>query len=256
MRQTVAWDGPAPYPGDYLAGRGSDELWRITSIARLTSGGRLSLDLQKATPDGLVPNAMIHAWSRMAPHDPDGPQRVRQVTATGPTGVMKGTWRDPDDVKPNASHRAREISGYRTFCPLRRMMAHKGSAIEQRHVLAADLLRAQVDIAVIGKGGRSMELTRQGYGPIAGPPRSALDGVWALTQAQRALARLGPATRLLVAEVVLFNKTIYAWSHAIAPARDPKIEMGKLLGGLDMLADHYATEIDEALSRGHMLEVA
>jgi hypothetical protein len=256
MRQVIAWDGPAPYPGDYLAGRGADECWRITGIARLPKGGRLSLDMQKASRAAMPARAVMHAWSRLASHDADGPARVRQVAAPGPTAVMRSEWRDPDDVKPNASHRPREITGYRTFCPLRRMMTFRGSEIDQRMILAADMLRGQVDIAVIGKGARSMEGVRQGYGPVSGPPGSALAQVKALTQARRALARLAPATRLLVAEVVLFNRAIQAWCHLTDPARNAQVEMGKLLAALEVLVDHYAAEIDEALSRGRMLEVA
>ena len=63
MRQIVSWDGPAPFPGDFLAGRGRDELWRIVTIARITAGGRLSLDLQKTTPAEVPERAMVHAWS-------------------------------------------------------------------------------------------------------------------------------------------------------------------------------------------------
>jgi hypothetical protein len=256
MRQIIAWDGPAPYPGDYLAGRGADECWRITAIARMSSGGRLSLDMQKASRATAPPRAVMHAWSRLASHDAEGPARVRQVAAAGPTSVMRSAWRDPDDIKPNASHRPREITGYRTFCPLRRMMAHRGSQIDERMVLAADMLRGQVDIAVIGKGARSMEGLRQGFGPVTGPPGSALAQVQALTQARRALARLAPATRTLVAEVVLFNRAIHAWCHLTDPVRDAKVEMGRLLGALEVLVDHYAAEIDDALARGRMLEVA
>ena len=257
MRQVVAWDGPAPFPGDYLAGRGHDELWRIAGIARLAGGGRLSLELIKTPPASKPDRAMVHPWTRAAEHDADGPARVRQITASGPTGVMKDTWRDPDDIKPNATHRAREVTGYRTFCPLRRMSAHKGSQIEPRHILAADLLRAQVDIATIGKGARSMDaLSRQGFGPVTFPPRTALERVWAMTQARRALARLAPSARVLVAEVVLMNRAVHAWCRQVTPPRDAKVEMGRLLAALDVLVDHYAAEIDEALARGKMLEVA
>lgn len=253
MRQVVAWDGPAPFPGDYLAGKGRDDLWRIASLAR-SSGGRLSLDLQRASVESIPAGAVTHNWTRMAPHDAEGPARVRQINATGPTGVMRASWRDPEDMRPNA-RQPREISGYRTFCPLRRMMAHKGSQIEQRHVLAADMLRGQVDIAVIGKGGQSMQmLGTQGYGPVAGPPGSAVQRLWALAGARRALGRLAPATRALVAEVVLLNRSIQQWCHDTTPFKDAKIEMGRLLAALDVLADHYATDIDEALAKGHILE--
>lgn len=256
IRQTVAWDGPAPIPGDYLAGRKQSELWQILGIARLRGGGRISLDLKPISPAALPENAMVHGWLRMKPHDEDGPARVRQVTGTGPTGVMKSHWRDPDDMTPNASRRPREISGYRTYDPLRRLAAHKGSQFEHRHVLAADMLRGQVDIAVIGRGGRRMdEMLRQGFGPVSGPSGVAIEGVWARENAQRALMRLGPSTRLLVTAIVLMNCSVHAWCAETKPPRDAKLETGRLLAALDLLADHYAAEIDDAVSRGTM-EVA
>lgn len=193
------------------------------------------------------------ALRRRAP-DPEGPAAVRQLARAGPTAVMRASWRDPDDVRPNAARRAREITGYRTYCPLRRMLRQKGTQVTERHVIAADMLRAQVDLAVIGRGARELLGLQRGFGPISGPSINAMLQLRAAIQAQRALARLGPSARVMLTEIVLFNRSIYAWCAARA-GLDAKIETGKLLGILDILADHYAAEIDEALSRGRVLEV-
>jgi hypothetical protein len=71
------------------------------------------------------------------------PETVRLMhrNAGGPTGVMKANWRDPDDL--NVHRRmAREISGWRSYCPLRRLMEQgRSSAISAEHILAADMLR-------------------------------------------------------------------------------------------------------------------
>jgi hypothetical protein len=166
---------------------------------------------------------------------------------------MRGAWRDPDDVRPNAQHRPREISGYRTYCPLRRMARAHGSQVTERHIAAADLLRAAVDLAVIGASG-VLDLAGLGavFGPVNGPTRAALRQAAAMAEAQRALTRLAPSQRELLTAVVLFNCSLQTWC-ARPPGHNAQVEMGRLLGVLDVLADHYAGEIDRQLAAGHGL---
>lgn len=66
--------------------------------------------------------------------------------------VMRATWRDPIDISPNARRTAKEITGFRAACALRRMLHHDAarSSITEEHILAADLLRLQVDAVLIG----------------------------------------------------------------------------------------------------------
>ena len=65
---------------------------------------------------------------------------------------MRSSWRDPDDITPNARRTARAIAGFWAGCALRRMMHHHAgrSSIIEEHVIAADLLRLQVDAVLIG----------------------------------------------------------------------------------------------------------
>jgi hypothetical protein len=128
------------------------------------------------------------------------------------------------------------------------MMLHKGSEITERHIIAADILRGQIDIAVIGRGGRSMIALGTSFGPITGPPGSAVARVFAEVQAKRALHRLTASGRALITAVVLFNRSIKAWAEE--QGRDRKVETGKLIAALDVLADHYDDEIAAALARG------
>jgi hypothetical protein len=181
---------------------------------------------------------------------------AHRLTTAGVARVMRAEWVDPDDVKPTAARTARHISGWRSFCPLRRMNAVRGAQVTERHILAADLLRSQVDLAVIGRGALEMIALMRGFGPVAGPSVNAVEQVWASVQARRALARLSPAARVMLTEVVLFNRSIQAWCALNAEAGRPAnrdVEMGKLIGILDTLADHYAAEVDEALARGAMI---
>jgi hypothetical protein len=68
--------------------------------------------------------------------------------------VVRSTWTDPDDMRPNARH-AREIAGYRRYCPLRRCLAQHGdrSSFTGEHIQAADRLRACFDGARLGFSG-------------------------------------------------------------------------------------------------------
>jgi hypothetical protein len=183
--------------------------------------------------------------------DPLGPPLVRQQASQGgPTAVMRSQWRDPDDLRPNAQHRPREIDGYRTYCPLRRMSRSPGSQITPRHIAAADLLRSAVDMAVIGSQGGYGLLGLGGlYGPLAGPSVGALRQSAAQREACRALTRLAPSQRALLTAIVLFNHSLQAWC-AETTGRNPQVEMGRLLGVLDVLADHYAGELDQQRASG------
>ena len=181
---------------------------------------------------------------------------AHRLESRGAARVMKTEWVDPDDIRPTAARTARHISGWRSYCPLRRMMSGRSSQITERHILAADMLRGQVDLAVIGRGAREMIALQRGFGPVSGPSRNAIQQVWASVQARRALNRLSPSGRIMLTEIVLFNNSIQAWCIMRAgggrtPNKD--VEMGRLLVILDILAEHYAGEIDEALARGAML---
>ena len=52
---------------------------------------------------------------------------------------MRTAWRDPDDINPNR-RLAREITGFRSYDPLRRCRQRPGTSVTERHVVAADIL--------------------------------------------------------------------------------------------------------------------
>jgi len=163
---------------------------------------------------------------------------------------MTGSWRDPDDIKPDARHKPREIDGYRTFCPLRRMARQPRSQISARHIAAADHLRTSVDLAVIGAASSREQVLRVAYGPLTGPSAAAMRQSKAMREVMRALGRVPPAQRPLLTAIVLLNWTLAAWCIA-APRRNPQVEMGRLLSVLDLLEEHFRAEIDRDLALGH-----
>lgn len=262
----VCWDGPHPRPGDYLASRTAGVIWQIQTVqvhrSADASGSGLSLALvRQAHPHPLPRGAVLHPASRVHPSDPTGPARTRQIIGSGPTAVMKDHWRDPNDTTPNASHRPREITGYRGYCPLRRMMASKGSQITTAHVMAADRFRTQVDLAMIGCGGeRDGEPNHQGFGPHAGPSNGAILQATSSGAIKVALARFAASHLPMLIAIVLNNHSLHWWC-AQSQARTgkttpPDIEMGRLLTILDILADHYDTAIKADLAVGAILEPA
>jgi hypothetical protein len=169
--------------------------------------------------------------------------------------VMRTTWRDPDDIAPSAARAAKEITGWRTFCPLRRMLRIQGSSITVEHILAADRLRQAAAGIVFGFSGRRELVPVQAvmFGPRTG------FGVAALRQAKswpifmRAMKIFCEAQRELLAFVVLENQTINRWvakrREQDLPANAP-LEMGKLIACLDCLVEHFRSEVEQDLERG------
>lgn len=183
-------------------------------------------------------------------YDPAGPAKVRQRAGEGPTAVSKLSWRDPDDMRPNARY-AREVHGYRTYCPLRRMALQRGSQITERHIKAADRFRSQADLAIIGAGGSyDLLVTHGGFGPSLGPSAAAIETAAAALGLSKALRRVPPVLRPMLVEVVLLNRSLQTWCLAAPVPLDAKIEMGRLLALLALLVDHYGPELDAEAAIG------
>jgi hypothetical protein len=190
--------------------------------------------------------------------DPDGPSLVRQTAGDGETAVMPSSWRDPDDIRPSARRTAKEIAGYRTYCPLRRMMRHKGSSITVQHIIAADELRVIFDLARLGYSiGTNASMTfvtlaRISPMPRLGPTRAAMAQGKAWRELRRALARFTDERCAMLDFIVLRNHSMRAWC-AVIGQKDRNREMGRLVAILDLLADHFASEVDARMSRGEVL---
>ena len=187
------------------------------------------------------------ASRRHAQLDPQGPPLVRQMTG----GVMLTTWRDPDDTHPTAARTAKKISGYRSYCPLRKMLQRHGSAssITDSHILAADRLRAQADAVAIGFSGSRQVLPVQAivYGPRTGPGAVAVRQARAWPAFRQAMKLFNAEQRKLLTWTVLLNKSVAAWCaerRAQGLAVTPSKEMHCLVGLLDRLAEHYGIEDD------------
>jgi hypothetical protein len=168
---------------------------------------------------------------------------------------MKTTWRDPDDVAPNASHRPREVTGWRTFCPLRRMLGISGTSITIEHILAADRLRQAADGIVFGFSGQREVVPIQAvmFGPRTGFGAPALRQAQSWPIFQRAMKVFCEGQRELICFVVLENQTINRW---IAHRREQDLpanaalEMGRLLACLDCLVEHFKAEVEQDIQRG------
>jgi hypothetical protein len=245
-RQRVPWEGADPKVGDYLAGRVRCDAWLIAGVSPIrrhdATGARLTLDVRRVTIADIPKGATLHPRSRIAVVDPLGPAVVRIHAGYGQTAVMKTQWRDPDDTRPNASRRPREITGYRTYCPLRRMARLSGSQITVAHIAAADAFRLAVDIATIGLTGEQSGVHGV-YGPTFGPSINAVLQATASSEAAEVVRRLAPSQHRMAEAIVLRNRSLQAWcterATAIGRTANPEIEMGRLLALLDVLADHY-----------------
>lgn len=192
----------------------------------------------------------------VAPTSPFEPPTVRQQQrGGGPTAVMSSAWVDPADTTPGASKYARQVTGWRTYCPLRKMAAMKGTQVGMEHIFAADKLRAAADLATHGYSAeRDGGWVDRAYGPRGGPSDGAIEQVYACLGFSRVMKLFtGDQQRMIVA-VLLENRSVHAWCSVELAAHsrrlDPKMETGRLLGILDVLVAHYRTEIERDVRSG------
>jgi hypothetical protein len=249
-RKRVPWDGPNPAPGDYLDCKGGSNLWLIRAVEPLrrpdVSGARICLDVVSVARSTLPEAATVHPANRVALSDPAGPARVRQITQ-GPKQVMRAAWRDPEDFRLQA-RRAREINGWRTVCQLRRLQSLSGnSRITERHIAVGDHLRLLADLAAYGMSSTDgiLPVTAVSYGPRAGPSANAEISAQASVDLLRGMRRVTDAQRWLVIHVVLLHGTLSSWCAEMR--FNAQNELGYLIAALDLLDDHFHSEVDEAL---------
>jgi hypothetical protein len=189
------------------------------------------------------------------------PLLAYRLKAQGSARAMRSEWVDPDDIKPTAARVARRIVGVRAFCPLRRMMPITGSGITDSHVMAADKLREAVDVAALGFTAGRAELVLVGLSaspqPRAGPSQAEIARAQAARVVERALKSFTDGQRAMINAVILRNLSLRAWVALRAEETgirfDPNVEKGRLLAILDILAQHFETEIDDEVSRGSRL---
>ena len=187
------------------------------------------------------------------------PPAVRRRPGLG--RVMRAEWNDPDDIRPDARRTPRSVSGFRAYCPLRRMAAIRGSAVTSAHIMAADKLREQADLARLGYSAvREMIFVQMAAGPRSGPSPGQRAQAAAARDLARALARFTAAQCEMLAAIILANQSIKAWTEQLgrrpgARRVDPSVETGRLLAILDILAAHYEADVADELHRGRRLAV-
>jgi hypothetical protein len=166
--------------------------------------------------------------------------------------AMRSEWTDPDDLEPNRRV-ARVITGYRGFDPLRKCRMRHGdrSSITERHVMAADILRALADGARIGFApvrDLSMPVQSIFYRPLTGPSRLAERQARCWRRFVRAMASFTRPQRELLTLCALMNVSI----ARIAEARgcNPPRLMGELVAVLDQLEQYFSSEIDHLRDHG------
>jgi hypothetical protein len=184
--------------------------------------------------------------------DPQSPPQTRIMNAT----AMRGSWVDPDDIRPTAVRSARTITGYRAMCPLRQMLHRCGasSSITDDHVIAADRLRGLADAAAIGYSRRRELMPVQSivFRPSTGPGTAAVRSARAWPALRAALKLFDPGQRRLLTHVVLMNRSVTSWCAVL---RDQGLTitvayaMHRLVVILDALVDHFDVGEDSRTDR-------
>ena len=114
---------------------------------------------------GRAMRAKHRAVATYVPTGTETPTAVR-ISSRSQTAVMHAEWRDPDDVKPTAARTAKQVNGWRTFCPLRRAFHNP------EHIMAADKLREVFDVARLGYSvTRTLISTDRTSQPSTGPSK-------------------------------------------------------------------------------------
>jgi hypothetical protein len=190
----------------------------------------------------------------------DGVQEVRKARkGGGPTALQRSSWRDPEDTSPTAARTARQVTAWRTFCSLRKMRGH--SSVTDMHIHAADQLRLSADAAGIGFSGEKDDLpvTSIIYGPRSGPPKRDEESLKAWRDFRRAIKPFGQYQLRMLEWVILRNYSLPRWTELeeqrFGEKLNPKVQMGMLLGILEVLLEYYRTEIEQGLATGKILPI-
>jgi hypothetical protein len=184
------------------------------------------------------------------------PQPIRLVNLS----AMRSEWRDPAETMPSTTRTVKTVTGYRGFDPLRRCFQRHGDRcdITERHIVAADILRRLADGAAIGFSGErdlSVPITSITYRPVTGPAPLALKQAKCWAGFVRAMAIFTRDQRALLTWVVLLNRTVDRWCKEKRAAGEIVFAaylMGRLTACLDLLEQHFASEVDQAIKRGRV----
>jgi hypothetical protein len=172
--------------------------------------------------------------------------------------AMRSEWVDVDDITPDARRTAKTVTGYRQYCLLRKCRLTHGehSHYTNKHILAADRLRALADAVVIGFS-TSREYTPvqaiPAYGPRTGFGQAALRSAKAWPAYRRAMTLFDQSQRDLITHCLLLNWSLQRW---VAYHREqgrilrPLVERQRLLVILDILVEHFKSEIARDLQHG------
>jgi hypothetical protein len=172
--------------------------------------------------------------------------------------VMPAEWRDSTDTAPSAARTARTVRGHRSYDPLRRCFQRHGEhcGITERHILAADRLRAFADGAAIGFSvprDLTMPVTQILYRPATGPTKAAERQAKCWRHFVRTRAIFTADQRQLLTHTLLMNGSVASWckrQHDSGQHASAHQVMGQLVALLDLLEKYFSSEIDAELERG------
>ena len=264
-----------PRPGDALVSSAGRQTYRIRRVkvlhhAPLSDKPRLQLTVTRHGKDAgtstvtgqVLPWAMTTPPPRILP--PSTPKPVPPVSSSPSVDERSITARTAriasEDATPPKSEASvwddpfgtantkvpKQIKGRRRGDVLGRY-SRRGTNVTRDHVEAAHRFRLDWDVAHIGLSGMNPLADKVGGtkpGPVLGPTKLATRRAAAEREVQRVLRRFGPAASARLLWVIVENKEISAWccmfsEHHGVKKPDPKLEFGRLLAGLDQLAEHY-----------------
>lgn len=186
----------------------------------------------------------------------DAPPLVRMRSRDGENAVEKGEWTDPEDLRAN-QRTGRVIRGYWSSCALRKIQ-RTSREITDMHVRTAEWIRICFDAARVGFQAErdGMPVNQVVYLPKMDFSAGAHAQARALGEFRRIWRVLQEHQRRMLSVIVLRNHSVQFWCDAeqqrIGYRPNDKIELGKLVGMMDFLANYLDADVDDAVQNGRM----
>lgn len=248
------WPGREPEIGDFIEGAGGRTFYRLRQLAH--DGPLLGLHVSRHSKP--QPGAAVHPWPEQQAPAPRPRQTAEQRSASAayqarlmrlaaeaapPAKADGSVWDDPEDRL--TTRQPKQIKGHRRGDVLGRLHRRGSSYVTREHVLAGQQFATAWDLAHIGPSHGAALAERVGggmAGPRAGPGLEATQRAAAERDVARTLRAIGPAAVPLLIWTVIDSRDVAAWCAARIDPRTgkkpcAKVQMGRLLGVLDRLAE-------------------
>lgn len=177
-----------------------------------------------------------------------GGERARLAALEAQGRIMQAERDDPDDSNTTGQRKAKQVTGPRTACRIRMILARgkHGGLFDEAHVVGADRLRLDYDISRYGFSPDPDAPRSRRSGPRLSPSEGEYEQAYAARRFARAIQAVGLIADGLLRAVVLDGLTVDAWcdmqGERTGTRPNNQAATGLLAGALSALVRHYEGE--------------